>query len=384
MTVVVSGIGVISPLGEGRAAHWARLSAGDSAIAPLAEAGGDPLPLAAGARAPGFDVKPHLTDRKMARLLNPASAFALAAAGLALADAGLDLAAIPPARRGLYCQTGMFQVEGKDLAPIVEHCCEAGSLSLARFGAQGMSVINPFLPIKTLPNMGLGAIAIAFDFQGPNLVVGPFANQGAMALDLARAAIEQGDADVCLVAGGDAPFNLMTVSTLLALGVLDRRDVPHLGLHDPANAGLILGEGGVALVLERADAVAARGGRAYAVPGPLWMASGEGDGQGPTTDRAALDHVLARALGDAPPALVFAEGGGVPAVDAMEAAAIAAAAPGARVTSTKPQLGAWPGAGFLLEAAHAALSVAEGVDRAAVVGVDLSGSVAAMTLAAAR
>jgi act minimal PKS chain-length factor (CLF/KS beta) len=207
-----------------------------------------------------------------------------------------------------------------------------------------------------------------------------------MALDLARSAIEQGDADVCLVAGGDAPFNLMTVSTLLALGVLDRRDLPHLGLHDPANAGMILGEGGVALVLERTEAVAARGGRAYAIPGPLWMVSGEGDGQGPTTDRAALDHVLARAFTDVAPDLVFAEGGGIPAVDRLEAAAIQAAAPGVRVDSAKPQVGAWPGAGFLLEAAHAALAIsagdwqAGGVGCAAVVGVDLSGSVAAMSL----
>ena len=110
MTVVVSGICVVGPLGEGRAAHWDALKAGTSAIASLTAAGGDPLPLAAGARAAGFDVKPHLTDRKMARLLNPALAFALAASRLALADCGLDLATVEPARRGLYCQTGMFQV----------------------------------------------------------------------------------------------------------------------------------------------------------------------------------------------------------------------------------------------------------------------------------
>ena len=386
MTVVVSGIGIVSPLGEGAMAHWARIVAGASAIAPLAADGHDSLPLAAGARVPAFDVKPYLKDKKMARLLNPASALTLAASQLALADAGLDLASIPPARRGLYCQTGMFQVEGKDLAPIVEHCCDAGSLSLARFGEKGMSVINPFLPIKTLPNMGLGAIAIAFDFQGPNLVVGPFASQGAMALELARVAIESGDADVCLVAGGDAPFNMMTVSTLLGMGVLDRRDLPHLGLFDPANDGLILGEGGVALELERADLVAARGGRAYAVPGPVWMASGEGEGPGPTTDAAALDFVLGKACEGGAPGLVVAEGSGLPAVDAAERLAIGRAAPQAPVASAKPLVGAWPGAAFLLEAAHAALAVHQGgwpaadlhPGRAVVLGLDLAGTVAAM------
>lgn len=397
MTIVVSGIGIVSPLGAGAQAHWARVTAGDSAIAALDGVGGDDLPLAAGARAAGFDVKPFLADKKMARLLNPASALKLAASKLALDDAGLDLAAVPPHRRGLYCQTGMFQVEGKDLAPIVEHCCDDGSLSLARFGEKGMAVINPFLPIKTLPNMGLGAIAIAFDFQGPNLVVGPFANQGAMAIELARAALEAGDADVCLVAGGDAPFNLMTVSTLLGMGVLDRRDLPHLGLFDPANAGLILGEGGVALVLERAADVAARGGRAYAVPGPAWMATGEGGEGGPTTDAAAIDHVLGAACEGLAPALVLAEGSGLPAVDAAERAAIRRAAPDAAVASAKPQVGAWPGAGFLLEAAHAALAVHQGgmppgpVDqhrpaaagdarpaRAVVLGLDLAGTACAL------
>lgn len=386
MTVVVSGIGVVSPLGASAAAHWARVVAGESAIAPLGPLTGDALPLASGARVADFDVKPFLKDKKMARLLNPASALTLAASQLALDDAGLDLAAVPPARRGLYCQTGMFQVEGKDLAPIVEHCCDDGALSLARFGEKGMAVINPFLPIKTLPNMGLGAIAIAFDFQGPNLVVGPFANQGAMAIELARQALEHGDADVCLVAGGDAPFNMMTVATLLGMGVLDRRDLPHLGLFDPANAGLILGEGGVALVLERAERVAARGGRAYAVPGAVSMASGDGAGDGPTSDAAAIDHVLGLAVAGGAPDLVIAEGAGLPAIDAAERLAIGRAAPAAPVVSAKPLVGAWPGAGFLLEAAHAALAIHQGgwpspalrPRRALVVGLDLAGTVAAI------
>ncbi len=385
MTVVVSGIGVVSPLGEGVTAHWARVQAGESAIAALGQAG-DSLPLVAGARVANFDVKPFLTDKKMARLLNPASALTLAASRLALDDAGLDLAAVPPARRGLYCQTGMFQVEGKDLAPIVEHCCDDGTLSLARFGEKGMAVINPFLPIKTLPNMGLGAIAIAFDFQGPNLVVGPFANQGAMAIELARQALENGDADVCLVAGGDAPFNMMTVATLLGLGVLDRRDLPHLGLFDPANDGLILGEGGVALVLERAETVAARGGRAYAVPGPVWMASGEDAEAGPTTDAAAIDYVLQQASAGAGLDLVIAEGSGIPAIDAAERLALGRSLPNVPVASAKPLIGAWPGAGFLLEAAHAALAIHQGgwpapaahPARALVLGLDLAGTVAAI------
>lgn len=400
--VVISGIGIVSPLGEGRQAHWGRMLACDSAVGSLTANPRDPLPVFAGARFADFALLPYLADRKMARLLSTAAGYGFAATSLALKDAGerayLDLTHVAGARRGLYCQTGMFQVEGKDLAPIVEHCCENGTLSLAKFGERGMSVINPFLPIKTLPNMGLGTISIAFDMQGPNLVAGPFSTQGAMLLDLARAALLAGNADLCVVVGGDAPFNMMTLSSLLALDMLDRREVAHSGLFDPANAGAILGEGGVALVLERVETVHARGGRAYAtVEQPAFAAEAQLR-HGYPTATAAMAHVVARATAKRPVELVFAEGAGVGATDRAEQTVLRESHSEAPLASAKPQVGTWIGAGFLLETAHGALAIDEGsvptalladgqkqrgwpaVHRALIHGIDLAGAAAAVAL----
>ncbi|MDB5099537.1 MAG: Beta-ketoacyl-[acyl-carrier-protein] synthase [Cyanobacteria bacterium RYN_339] len=379
--LVITGIGVASALGLGRTAHWDALVAGKSAITAWAQDPADPLPVHGGARLENFNVAPYLADRKMARLLSRASALGFAASHMALEDAHIDMSAIPGERRGLFCQTGMFQVESRDLAPIVEHCCEDGALSLARFGEKGMSVINPFLPIKTLPNMGLGALSIAFDMQGPNLVAGPFAAQGAMLLGLAASALVENEADVCLVAGGDAPFNMMTLSSLLAMDVLDTRELPHLGLFDPANAGLILGEGGVALVIEReADAIA-RGATIYARFAAWSMAGGDQVRHGAAASSAASEHVLADVGREADAVIV--EGSGMPAVDRLEQALLA----GHTYAGSKPQVGDWPGASTLLDVAHGALALHTGqwlggAKSVLVHGLDLSGTASAVRLEA--
>lgn len=249
--IALSGIGILSPLGIGRTPHWDRLRAKESGLVALEPDPIAPLPLSRGGLIKSFQLAEFLPDRKLARMLSQATSYSFAAAQLALTDAGVSMQGIPPERRGLYCQTGMFQVEGRDLAPIVENCCEDGALSLAKFGDRGMSVINPFLPIRTLPNMGLGVLSIHFDLQGPNLVAGPFSAQGAMLLDLACSSLAEGIADICLVAGSDAPFNVMTLSSLLAM--------------EGAPSELILGEAGVCLVLETEASVRARGGTIYAL-----------------------------------------------------------------------------------------------------------------------
>ena len=109
--LVITGIGVASALGLGWRDHWDALVAGKSAIAGWTQDPADPLPVHGGARVDGFNVNPYLADRKMARLLSRSSALGFAASHMALADSKLDLATIPGDRRGLFCQTGMFQVE---------------------------------------------------------------------------------------------------------------------------------------------------------------------------------------------------------------------------------------------------------------------------------
>lgn len=280
-SIALSGIGIVSALGIGRTAHWNRLLTQESGLVPIEPDPIAPLPLSQGGLIRDFQLSAFLPDRKLARMLSTATSYSFAAAQLALADAGVSLQEIPPERRGLYCQTGMFQVEGRDLAPIVDNCCEDGELSLAKFGDRGMSVINPFLPIRTLPNMGLGVLSIHFDLQGPNLVAGPFSAQGAMILDLACSALEEGAADICLVAGSDAPFNVMTLSSLLAM-----EGVP---------PELILGEAGVCLVLETEASVRARGGTIYALIESATLRSGgrtrHGWGQETATSDSYQDRI---------------------------------------------------------------------------------------------
>jgi 3-oxoacyl-(acyl-carrier-protein) synthase len=151
-----------------------------------------------------------------------------------------------------------------------------------------------------------------------------------------------------------------------------------LGLFDPANNGLILGEGGVALVIEReADAVA-RGATIYARFAAWAMAGGDQVRHGAAANADASKFVL----GEVGPAdAVIVEGSGLPAVDKLEQALF----PG-KVAGAKAQVGDWPGASTLLEVAHGALALHTGQwlegKSVLVHGLDLSGTASAVRLEA--
>jgi hypothetical protein len=167
------------------------------------------------------------------------------------------------------------QVEEEQLEQAVQYCNVNGEFSYKMLGTKGMKLIDPFLPVRSLPNIGLGMIAIIFGFKGTNLVVSPFESETGMLIEEAAQAIAEGLVDLCLVGGADAPFGVGVMGNLIWQvrqwqGAFPQLDFPELPL----------AEGAVFLVLEAEERAIARGKNIYGRVGPTVSVNQCRPGQG--------------------------------------------------------------------------------------------------------
>jgi len=323
--VLVTGRGVVSPLGVGVDAHFAGLVDGACAIAPLPRLGALGLAASRGAEVDPDVLRPNLSrlPRKQQKLYNRATLLAMLAAALAMEDAGLGRGAGDPARFGVVLGVGPL---GWDLEAMTaylvaaESPSAAGELDMAAANAFCMRNINPLdFSLKTLPNLTAGHLAIAHDAQAfcRVMIEGPVG--GAHAVGDGYRLVAEGDLDAVLCGGADAQLEELLFATCWGAGVL--------GSDDGARPGYVAGEGSGLLVLEAAERAGARGARAHGEI--LAFASAAGDGRPAPEDdadrrAAALARVLALALDEAGayPDVVCLHGDGVPVHDRAEALAL--------------------------------------------------------------
>lgn len=246
-SVAITGIGIVSPLGIGHKAHWQGLDTGNTAVRMLQFQRHEYFPFKYGCTIEDFDIKNYFTA-KITKHLNRSNQFALLAASLAIQDANLS-PNIPPNRKGLFFLTGMGFVDENDLEEAIDYCSMEGNFSYHLMGEKGIKLINPLLPVKSLPNTGLGAISMHFNFQGPNLVASPFESETPALLGEATRSIIDGKADICLIGGSDAPFYVSIIGYLSAIGKLGGASVTENEIFDNVK----LGEGSVFIVLEDAE-----------------------------------------------------------------------------------------------------------------------------------
>ena len=347
-SVVLTGRGVVSPLGVGIEPHWEALCAGRSAIGRRDRLAALGLPASRGAEVAQDAIQPHLArlPRKQQKLWNRATLLAMLAGSLAMEDAGLGPGAGDPHRFGVLLGVNML---AWDLGAMVEYLAASesaaapGTLDVARASAFCMRSINPLdFSLKTLPNLVAGQLAIANDAQGFSRALTEGHVGGARAVGDAARLIDEGDLDVALCGGADDQLEELFFATHWGGGVI---------AGDDGRPGLVPGEGSGLLVLEEAEHAIARGARVHGELVGYASAAGDGHLGGGDPQRLAdrLTRVIDTALEEAKttPDLVSLHGDGIPAHDRAEDAAlartlgaVAPSAPRLRLKAAHADLGA--------------------------------------------
>ena len=383
--VVVTGMGVVSPLGLTLDELWAGLHAGRSGVVPIESFATGGLPLHHAAEARGFtgeidnfgplDGERKKAIRKGLKVMCRESQMAVAAAQRALHDAGGPAAHHPPERFGCVFGSDYMLTLPDDFTAGVAACrSAAGGFDFDRWATAGMPLLNPLWLLKYLPNMPASHIAIYNDLRGPSNSLTLREAAGHLAVGEAVVTIQRGAADI-MVAGatGTRVHPMKTVHALQSEQVA----LPDGTDSDPASwsrpfdrhrRGMVLGEGAAVLILEELSAARARGARIYGeVLGHASRCSAGPDGVG--RRRTALANATGRALSVAGLTAdrvghVHAFGAGTVVGDREEAAALhdvlGAAATRVPTVAAKANFGNLGGGSGLVECVASLLALRAG------------------------
>ena len=250
--VVVTGLGIVSPVGIGVAAAWDSILAGRSGIARITRFDASAFPSQIAGEVKDFDVSNWLSGKE-ARRYDTFNHFGLVATMEAIVDAGLA------DYRGDKERVGVCIGSGIGGLPMIEQTQQA-------YAHGGLRKISPFFVPGCIINMVAGLVSIHFGYKGPNLATVSACSTANHSLGEAARLIEYGDADIMIAGGAEATVSPLGIGGFCAARALSTRN------DDPATAsrpwdvgrdGFVLGEGAGILVLEEHEHAKARGARIY-------------------------------------------------------------------------------------------------------------------------
>jgi 3-oxoacyl-[acyl-carrier-protein] synthase II len=268
--VVVTGLGVVAPNGIGKNDFWSACVEGRSGVKPIRSFDASRHPVQIAGEVPDFDVTPFVpaAQRKSLKIMGRAMRFAVAAAGLAVQDSGLDWDREERDRLGVVMGTGLVPMDLPELVPtLLESCDENGKFQAARLGQHGSNALFPLWILQYLPNMVAAHISMALNTQGPNSTITTACVAGTQAVGEAFRLVARGDADVILAGGADSRIDPLLLLAYTALGALSRAKRPAAEVSRPFDRfrdGFVLGEGSGVLVLEELEHARQRGAVIYA------------------------------------------------------------------------------------------------------------------------
>ncbi|WP_324667610.1 beta-ketoacyl-ACP synthase II [Geochorda subterranea] len=251
--VVVTGMGVVSPIGIGLDAFWSALVEGRPGVGPITRFDASGLDCRIAAEVHDFEPERYM-DRKEARRTDRFAQFALAASAMALQDAGLDGEAPLGQRAGAVIGSGIGGME----------TWENSHRTLLERGA---GRVSPFTVPMMIPNMAAGLVSIRFGLEGPNRCTVSACASGADAIGDAFRMIQRGDADLMVAGGAEAAITPFSIAAFAAAKSLSTRneDPPRASRpFDRDRDGFVMGEGAGILVLEALEHARARGARIHA------------------------------------------------------------------------------------------------------------------------
>ena len=357
--VVITGVGIVSPLGLDAPSTWTALVAGKSGIGPITKFDVSAFSCRIGGEVRGF-VPENYIDRKEVKKMDTFIHFAIAASREAMADSGLKVDEHNDERVGVYIGSGIGGM------PLFE---ETHSLYLEK----GPRRISPFFIPGMIINLAAGHVSIVFGAKGPNLACATACATGNHAIGEAMRLIREDYADAMIAGGADAVIVPLAVGGFCAMKALStRNDEPERASRpfDADRDGFVIGEGAGILVLEERERALARGAPIYAEIAGYGMSgdayhisapSQDGDGAARAMRGALRDAGIDRTEVD----YINAHGTSTPVGDAIETLAVRTVfgphAPKLAVASTKSMTGHLLGASGGLESAITALAVRDGV-----------------------
>ena len=250
--VVVTGLGVVSPLGNDIDTFWRRLVAGESGVGPITRFDTSDYKVHIAAEVKDFDAEDFI-DKRQVRRLDLFSRYAVAAAKLAAADAEFDPR--PEADR-------VGAVVGSGVGGL-----QTLHTEIAKLLTKGPDRVNPLLVPMMIPNMGAAHVSLELGTKGPLSATCTACAAGSDAIGYAARIIRHGDAEVMFAGGSEAPVSPVGVAGFAAARALSlRNDDPEHASRpfDAGRDGFVIGEGAGCLVLESLEHAQARGARIYA------------------------------------------------------------------------------------------------------------------------
>ena len=246
--VVVTGIGIVSPLGLDRQSTWHSLVAGKSGVAPITSFDTEGYRTTIAAEVKGFDAAAFV-GRKEARRMDRFVQLGAVAALEAVEHAGLKVTADNCTRVSVMIASG--------IGGIITLSEQVGVL-----GSRGPSRISPFLVPMMLPDMASGQVSIMLGAKGPNYSTVSACSSGADSIGQALEVLQEGDADVVLAGGAEAAICPIGVAGFNACQALSTRNGDPKGASRPFDAerdGFVMGEGAAVIVMETLQSAVKRG-----------------------------------------------------------------------------------------------------------------------------
>ena len=251
--VVITGLGIVSPIGIGLAENWSSITAGKGGIARITHFDATGYPSMIAGEVKGFDVTKFGISEKEARRMDRFIQLGMAAGIEAFKDSGLHVTEQNAERIGVHIGSGIGGVGTiEDITLTIKE--------------KGPRRVTPFFVPMSIINMAAGDLSVMFGFKGPNLAMVTACATGTHAIGDAGRLIEYGDADVMLAGGAEAsvtPTALAGFGNAKALST--RNDSPATASRpwDKDRDGFVLGEGAGVVVLEEYEYAKRRGARIY-------------------------------------------------------------------------------------------------------------------------
>jgi len=355
--VVITGMGVISPVGNDLGTFWQSLTDGVCGIGPITKFDTSNQKVHLAAEVKDFDPLQYMT-RDQARRNDLFTQYALAAAKQAVEESGVA-GTVAPERLGVYVGSGIGGM---------------GTLlkEVDKLNARGPERVSPFLITMMIANMAAGAIAVEYQAKGPCLPIVTACATGTHCVGEAYRAVRDGYADAILAGGSEAAINALSVAGFTNCMALTQRTDPASASipFDKRRDGFVMGEGAGMLVLEEYEHARARGAKIYAEVCGYGNTCDAYHATAPDPEAEGAARAIAQALeGAALPEraklYVNAHGTSTPLNDKCETLALKKAL-GSRikdtlVSSTKSMTGHMLGAAGAVEAIASALALSTGV-----------------------
>ncbi|MBR0147764.1 MAG: beta-ketoacyl-ACP synthase II [Lachnospiraceae bacterium] len=250
--VVITGLGAITPIGNSVDEFWAGLKAGKHGFARISKFDPTGFKATIAAEVKGFDAKEYM-DAKSARRMEEFCQYAVAAAGEAIADAGLDMTKEDPFEVGTAIGSGVgsLQVTEREVLKLNE---------------KGPGKMAPLTIPQMISNMAAGNVAITYGLKGKSINVVTACATGTNSIGEAFRSIQYGEADVMVAGGTEAGVTPIAIGGFCALTALSSSEDPDTCClpFDKRRSGFVMGEGSGVLVLEELEHAKKRGAKIYA------------------------------------------------------------------------------------------------------------------------